>query len=132
MEADTEAPLGPHNMLLEKAVKALGKAFADGALLREEIGGPLEQNDEKRSRKSLKRNVVGRGKIMSCEVNVAVREQRVKREASKRSKQSVTGRRKRVNVARCEVASPLSKEVQVAEAEIRAMELGNYCAVLRF
>ena len=124
MEADTEASLGPHNMLLGKAVKALGKAFADGALLREEIEGLLEQNDEKRNRKSLKRNVVGRGKIMSYEDIVAVREQRVEREAaSKKSKQSGKGRRKRVNVARCEAASPLSKEVQAAEAEIRTMEL---------
>ena len=132
MKADTEASLGPYNILLEKAVEALGKVFADGALLREEIEGLLKQNDEKRSRKSLKRTVVGRGKIMSYEDIVAVRDQRMEREASKRSKQSVTSRRKRVNVARCAVASPLSKEVQVAEAEIRAMELGNYCAVSRF
>lgn len=68
--------------------------FADGALLREEIEGLLEQNDERRSRKLLKRNVVGRGKIMSYEDIVAVREQRVQRDASKRSKQGVTGRRK--------------------------------------
>jgi len=74
--------------------KALGKVFADGALLREEIEGLLEQNDERRSRKLLKRNVVGRGKIMSYEDIVAVREQRVQRDASKRSKQGVTGRRK--------------------------------------
>jgi hypothetical protein len=132
MEADTEASLGSHNTLLEKAVKGLGKAFADGALLREEIEGLLEQNDEKRSRKSLKRNVVGRGKIMSYGDIVAARKQREEREASKRSKQSVTGRCKRVNLARCEAASPLSKEVQAAEAEIQTMELGKYCAVLRF
>jgi len=82
MEACTESSRGPHEVHLEKAIKALGKAFANGALLREEIGGLLEQNDEKRSRKSLKRNVVGRGKIMSYEDIVAVGEQRVEREAS--------------------------------------------------
>jgi hypothetical protein len=37
MEAGIEASLGSHNTLPEKAAKALGKAFADGALLREKI-----------------------------------------------------------------------------------------------
>jgi hypothetical protein len=59
IEACTESSRGPHELYLEKAIKALRKAFADGALLREEIEGLMEQNDEKRSRKSLKRTVVG-------------------------------------------------------------------------
>ena len=117
MEACTESSRGPHEVHLEKAVKALGKAFADGALLREEIGGLLEQNNEKRGRKSLKRTVVGRGKIMSYEDIVAVREQRAERESAKKGH---------------EAKSPLSKEFQAAEAEIRTMGLEKRCAVLRF
>lgn len=131
MEAVSDLSLESHNAPLEKAVKALGKAFADGALLREEIQGLLEQNDEKRSRKSLKRTVVGRGKIMSYEDIFAVREQRVEREAVKKGKQS-SKRRKGIVMARREKTSPLSKEVQVAEAEMRMMGLEKYCAVLRF
>lgn len=132
MEASTEPSYGQHNAVLEKAIKALGKAFADGALLREEIQGLLEQNREKRSRNLLKRTVVGRGKIMSYEDIVAVREQRVEREAAKVTKQSSKVRRKGANVARCAATSPLSREFQAAEAEIRTMDLEKHCAVLRF
>jgi hypothetical protein len=132
MEACTESSRGPYEVHLEKAIKALGKAFADGALLREEIEGLLEQNDEKRSRKSLKRTVVGRGKIMSSEDIVAVREQRAEREGAKKGKQSAKVRRRAANAAGHEAKSPLSKEFQAAEAEIRTMGLEKRCAVLRF
>jgi hypothetical protein len=88
MEACTESSRGPYEVHFEKAIKALGKAFADGALLYEEIGGLLEQNNEKRSRKSLKRTAVSRGKIMSYEDIVAVWEQRAEREGAKKGKQS--------------------------------------------
>jgi hypothetical protein len=132
MEAGPGSSLVSHNALLEKAIKALGKSFADGALLREEIQGLLEQNSEKRSRNSLKRTVVGRGRIMSYEDIVEVRKQRVEKEAAKKGMQKPKGRRRRVDATRCEVASPLSKEFYAAEAEIRTMDLGNYCGVLRF
>jgi len=132
MEACTEFSRGPHEVHLEKAIKALSKAFADGALLREEIEGLLEQNDEKRSRKSLKRTVVGRGKIMSYEDIVAVREQRAEREGAKKGKQSAKVRRRAVKAAGREAKSPLSTEFQAAEAEIRTMGLEKRCAVLRF
>lgn len=33
---------------------------------------------------------------------------------------------------RREVASPLSEEVQVAESDVRTMELEKYCSMLRF
>jgi hypothetical protein len=68
---------------------------------------------------------------MSYEDIVAVREQRVEREAVKKGKQS-SKRRKGIVIARRETTSPLSKEVQVAEAEMRTMGLEKYCAVLRF
>jgi len=66
------------------------------------------------------------GKIMSYEDIVAVREQREEREVREASKV------RRVNAARCEAISPLPKELQAAEAEIRTMELGNHCDVLHF
>ena len=54
------------------------------------------------------------------------------REAARRDHQTSKVRRRGVEVARCEVTSPLSKEFEAAEIEIRSMNLGNYCAVLRF
>lgn len=74
LEDGADSLRGTSNAPLEKAVKALRVAFVDRALLREEVRGLLEQNCEKRNRKSLKRIVVGRGKIMSYEDIFAARE----------------------------------------------------------
>jgi hypothetical protein len=79
----------------------------------------------------LKSHVVGRGKTMTYEDIVAVRNQRVEREAVKRDKQSSKVQRKRANATRCEMTSPLSKNVQAAETEIQSMDLERYCVVLR-
>jgi hypothetical protein len=69
---------------------------------------------------------------MLYEDMVVVREQRVEREGAKKGKQSAKVRRRAVKAAEREAKSPLSKEFQAAEAEIRTMHLENHCTVLRF
>jgi hypothetical protein len=132
IEAYTKSSRSLHEVHFEKTIKALEKAFANGALLRKEIGGLLEQNNEKRSRKSLKRTMVSQGKIMSYEDIVTVREQQAEREGAKKGKQSAKVQRRAVKATGREAKSPLSKEFQAAEAEIRTMDLEKHCTVLRF
>jgi hypothetical protein len=84
----------------------------------------------------LNSHVVGRGKTMTYEDIVAVRNQRVEREPTKKDKQSSKVQRKRANETRCEMTSLLSKDVQAVETEIQSMGLERYalcygCSSLR-
>jgi hypothetical protein len=67
----------------------------------------VEKNCKKRSRRSLERNVVRQGKIMSYENIFVVREQWAGIEAGNIGKQSSKEQRKGVKAARCEVIDPL-------------------------
>ena len=116
---------------LNKIVKAAEKPFADGVLMRDEVQGLLEQNNEGKPRRSLKRNVVGKGEIMSYEDIVAAREDRDRKEADEKRGKVVKSGRKPLRVP-AEARSPMSIEMMETSREIATASLGRYCTVLRF
>ena len=109
---------------LNKIVKAAEKPFADGVLMRDEVQGLSEQNDEGKPRRSLKRNVVGKGKIMSSRDIVAAREDRDRKEADKKRGKVVKSGRKPLKVP-AEARSPMSIEMMEASREIATASLGK-------
>jgi hypothetical protein len=118
---------------IQRLGNAAENVFADRAILLDENLLLFEQNNERNTRKSIKATAVGSAKVMSYEDIVEAQKQRDMKEANTgpipgrgrgRPKQGsptqVLGKRSR------------SKEVEVAEQEIRVLGLEEYCSVLRF
>jgi hypothetical protein len=118
---------------IQRLANAAENAFADRAILLDENLLLFEQNNERNTRKSMKATAVGSAKVLSYEDIVEAQKQRDMKEASagavpgrgrgrpkRRSPTQVLGKRSR------------SKEVELAEHEIKSLGLEEYCSVLRF
>jgi hypothetical protein len=118
---------------IQKLANAAENAFADRAILLNENLDLFEQNNERNTRKSIKATAVGSAKVLSYEDIVEAQRQRDLKQASadklpgrgrgrprRKSPTQVLGKRSR------------SQEVGVAQDEIKALGLEEYCSVLRF
>lgn len=110
-----------------KVFHADEKAIADRDLKLDDNWLLREQNNEKTTRASRRRTVVGRAKVMSYDDIMAV-------ENEQQEKQNGTGigRRGGKGKKRCDEQTRVEKEIDTAEAEIRETGLEDYCHVLRF
>jgi hypothetical protein len=107
------------------------KAVAERDILFNENLGLVEQNNEKTTRKSIKATAVSCAIVVSYEDIVEAERQRDLKEASA---DRLPGRRRGQLRKSTQVIRKRSRseEVGVAQDEIKALGLEEYCSVLRF
>jgi hypothetical protein len=119
---------------LQKLANAAQISFAECALLHDENRLLFKQNNEAKCRQSTRSTVVGTAKVMSYEDIVEAQGKRAVKEAAKEAA-GATGKRGRKRKSPAPVAAKAKKarrsEVEVAEDEIEAGGMGNYCSVLQ-
>jgi len=120
----------PSRRRLQKPANAAEKAFAKRALLLDENRLLVDQNNESNCRRSTRSTVVGKAKVMSYEDIV---EAQIKRDAKEAAAVKAKRGPKRKSFAPVVVQAKRARksEVEVAEDEIEALGLGNYCSVLQ-
>lgn len=130
IEHDTHVLDGRNKHCLQKLAHAAEKACAERALLLDENRLLFEQNNESNCRQSTRSTVVGKAKVMSYEDIV---EAQAKRDAEEAIfvKGKFGPKRKSSAPVVAEGKGTRKSEVEVAEGEIEALGLGNYCSVLR-
>ena len=110
-----------------KVFHADEKAIADRDLKLDDNWLLREQNNEKTTRASRRRTVVGRAKVMSYDdIMAAENDQQAKRNGTRKGKGRDEGKKRGDEGTRAE------KEIDKAHAEIQAMGLEDHCHVLRF
>ena len=120
----------PSKHCLKKLANAAQKAFAERALL-DENWLLFEQNNESNFRQSTRSTVVGKAKVMSYEDIIEAQAKRDGKEAV--PAKGIRGRKRKSSAPVVVEAKRARKsEVEVAEGEIEALGLGNYCSVLKF
>jgi hypothetical protein len=131
IEQDAHIPDGPSKRRLQKLANAAQKSFAECALLLDENRLLFEQNNESNCRKSTRSTVVGKAKVISYE---DIAEAQAKRDAKEAAVAKGKPGRKRKSSTLAEAPAKKSRksEVEVAEAEIEAQGLVEYCTVLSF
>lgn len=112
---------------LQKLVNAAQNSFAECALLLEENRLLFEQNNESNCRRSTRSTILGKAKVMSYEDIV---EAQAKLDASV-AKGKPGRKRKREAAAAVQVKRTRKSELEVAEQEIEAEDLRNYCSVFQ-
>jgi len=125
--------LDAHTKLsIQKVANAAENAFADQVILLDENLLLSEQNNEETTRTSTKVTIVGTAKVLSYEDIVEAQQKRdIKAEAV-----AVQGRQ----TSKCNKATPSqvigkrsrSHEREEARDEIRALDIEEYCSVLKF
>ena len=130
IEHDTYSLDGPSKHRLQKLANAAQKAFAERAPLQDENRLLFEQNNESTCRRSTRSTVVGKAKVMSYEDIVEAQAKRDAKEAV--AVKGKRGRKRKCSVPRADAKKTRRSEVEVAEDEIEALGLGNYCSVLKF
>lgn len=119
----------PH---VQKVMNAVERSFANSTLLVNENQLLMEQNREKRLRKSTKATVVGTAKIMSFEDIKQAQRQREKKEAAS-VKRGVQKRKGNVATLKsAHVRRSCEQEIHSAEQEIANAGLSSYCTVIAF
>ena len=114
-----------------KVAKAAQKAFADRALAWDENQHLTLQNNEKKARNAVRSTVVGKAKVMSYEDIVEARKKRDLKTAKN------SDRRVRKPKRKLEDSHPRAKkqaykdELVLAEQEVVASGLADFCAVFR-
>jgi hypothetical protein len=85
IEEDCHKLEGPSHHQLQKLAHAAERAFADRALLLDESMLLFEQNNEKKTRASIKSTVAGNTKVMSYDDIIEAKAKRNKRDAQKQA-----------------------------------------------
>jgi hypothetical protein len=118
---------------IQKLANAVENAFADRAILLDENLLLFEQNNERNTRKSIKATAVGSAKVLSYEDIVEAQRQRDMKEAiADKVRGRGRGRPKRKSPTQVLGKRSRSQEVEVAQDEIKALGLEEYCSVLIF
>jgi hypothetical protein len=132
VEKSARAAEDPNAVLVQKLANAAELAFAERNLLFNDNRVLLDQNNESRTRQSVKNTIVGRAKMMAYADIVAAQEKRDKAEA--RPKGGKRGKRKHKAplLAVESSGSAQCKELKQGEREIETSGLKGYCSVLRF
>ncbi|KAH7065083.1 hypothetical protein B0J12DRAFT_693463 [Macrophomina phaseolina] len=114
---------------MQKLANAAQKSFAECSLLLDENRVLFEQNNESNCRKSARSTKVGEAKVMSY---AEIVEAQAKRDAKEATARNGKRGRKRKGSAPMLVEAKRTRrsEVEVAEDEIKAMGLGDYCSIL--
>ena len=130
IEHDAHLLGGPSKHRLHKLVNAARKAFAERALLLDENRLLFEQNNESNCRQSTRLTVVNKAKVMSYDDIVEAQAKRDAKEAMVKGKRGP--KRKSSAPLQAEAKRTWKSKVKVAEDEIKALGLGNYCSVHNF
>jgi hypothetical protein len=118
-------------LFLAKISNAAEKVYADRAMLFDDNRLLFEQNNEKRTRESVRRTMVGRAKIMSYgDILEAERRRSVKDAKKIVGDDIIVTETPCVPVAR--MLSSAEEEALDARRELAAMGLRDYCLVLNF
>lgn len=130
IEDDAQLLDSPSRRRLQKLANAAEKAFAKPALLLDKNRLLVDQNNESNCRRSTRSTVVGKVKVMSYEDIV---EAQIKRDAKEAAAVKAKRGPNRKSSAPVVVQAKMARksEVEVAEDEIEALGLGNYCSVLQ-
>ena len=115
----------------QKLANAAQNSFAECALLLDENRLLFEQNNESESRKSVRSTVVGKAKVMSYEDIIQAK---LKRDVKDTPVVKGKPGRKRKSSAPVAVQAKRKRrsELEIAEQEIQAEGLGDYCSVIKF
>jgi hypothetical protein len=132
VEKSARAAEDPNAVLVQKLANAAELVFAERNLLFNDNRVLLDQNNESRTRQSVKNTIVGRAKMMDYADIVAAQKKRDKAEA--RPKGSKRGKRKqKAPLLVVESSGSVQfKELEQGEREIETSGLTGYCSVLRF
>jgi len=131
IQQDTHMLDEPSKQRLQKLANAAQKSFAECALLLDENRLLFQQNNERDCRQSTRSTVVGKAKVMSYEDIVEAQAERDAKEAS--VVKGKPGRKRKSSAPMAAQAKRTRRsEVEVAEQEIEAEGMGNYCSVLQF
>lgn len=113
----------------QKLANATEKAFADRSILLDENRLLFEQNNEKRTRQSVKSTMPGNARIMTYDDIVEAEQKRAAKVSAagakrggRRPKSSEPGGGKRSR----------TDELGIGKGEIKALGLEEYCSVLQF
>jgi len=134
IEQDTHTLDETSKQRLQKLANAAQVSFAECALLLDENRLLFQQNNESKCRKSTKSTVVGKAKVMSYEDIIEAQAKRAAKEAAKEAAAvNRKGGRKRKSPAPAGAKAKKARrsEAEVAEDEIAAGGMGDYCSVLQ-
>lgn len=106
-------------------------SFANCALLDDENRELFKQNNEAKHRRSAKSTMIGKAKVMSYEDIEEARAKRAAKEAAAASKKRGRKRKGSALAAGVRAKKARRSEVEVAEDEIAAGGMGNYCSVFQ-
>jgi hypothetical protein len=127
IEQDTHALDKRSKQRLRKFANAAQTSFAERALLTDENRLLFKQNNEAKVRRSTKSTIIGKAKVMSYEDIKEARAKRAAKEATAALKKR--GRKRKSALAGAKAKKARKSEVEVAEDEIAAEEMGNYCSI---
>jgi hypothetical protein len=120
----------PSKRRLQKLANAAQKSFAECAILLDENRLLFEQNNESNCRKSTQSTVVGKAKVMSYEDIIEAQAKRDAKEASV-TKGKLGRKRKSDAPVAAQVKRTQKSELEVAEQEIKAEGMRDYCSILQ-
>lgn len=119
----------------QKLLNAAQASIAECALLEDENQLLSKQNDEAKRRRTTKSTILGKAKVMSYEdLEMA----KAKRAAKESAKDEDTAKRKRGRKRKSAVAEKVTakkarrSEVEIAEDEIAAGGMEDYCSIIQF
>ena len=115
---------------MQKLVNAAEKAFSERALLLDENRLLFQQKNERECRQSTRSKAVGKAKVMSYKDIVEAQAKRDTKEAAV-VKGNPSRKRKSSAPVLKEAKRTRRSELKVAEEEIEAGGLENYCSVLQ-
>ena len=127
IEKKVESPV---RRRFRKLANAAEEAFADRAILRDRTELLIEQNNERKTRLSVRSTVVGSARVMSYEDIVEARRKREIKDSTEGRILCKRGAHARRTRARPEKAC--SKEIEDGKQEIQASGLEQYCSILQF
>lgn len=116
---------------LQKFANAAQISFAESALLHDDSRLLIKQNNEAEVRQSTKSTVVGKAKVMSYEDIEDARAKRSARQQATGGKAKRGRKRKSPTPEAGKAKKARRSEVEVAEDEIAAGGMGDYCSVLQ-
>lgn len=129
-DAHTQDETGKQRLLMcaGKISKCAQMSIAECALLKDENQHLFKQNDVAKVRKSAKSTVVGEARVMKYEDIETERKRRAEKESNTAAK---TNKRKRKNPVTAKKRSNKARrsELEIAEDEIVAEGLCEYCTV---
>lgn len=134
LEEDAHALDETSRERLRKLANAAHASFAECALLQDENRLLFKQNNEAKRRRSAKSTVIGKAKVISYEDIEEARRKRAAKDAAKASGKRGRGRPRKssVSAAGSKPSRTRRSEAEVAEDEVVASGLGDYCSVLQF